>query len=52
MSLFAARPALGWLLLALLVVNGLLGGNAGGLALGAMVAACFWPSTPDEPYVY
>jgi hypothetical protein len=49
MALFRARPALGWVILVALLVLG--GGSATG-ALGAAVAACFYPSTPEEPFVY
>jgi len=49
MRFFRARPALGWVILVGLLLLG--GGSATG-ALGAAVAACFYPSTPEESFVY
>jgi len=48
-SVLRARPALGWVILIGLLLLG--GGSVTG-ALGVAVAACFYPSTPDEPMVY
>jgi hypothetical protein len=50
--LLAARPALGWALLALALVLNLAGYQTGGLVYGALVAACFYPSTPDDAMLY
>jgi len=52
MRFVKANPILGWLLVAavLLHVTDILPLTSVGF--GAVIAACFYPSRPDEPLVY
>jgi len=53
MSLLAARPALGWIVVAVLIALALVGvAPVSGLGIGYLVAACLYPSRPDAPLVY